>query len=255
MTESVVLHESRVSYLPAPIAATDTLDDVDRMRFKSPAVYKAWAAALARHLAPLLAEPELRVTPAKPVSDLPGRADAAEAGPANTRAPDETELERVENALEVQRRLSALQDLAILHTPPEARFTAIVRRARDLFGAEGAVFSLVTDTHQWNKARIGFPHTQIPIEQSFCATTIKSSGPFVVEDAWSDPRISFDSVVRFYAGCPVAAPDGTRIGALCVFDGNPRESSTIDTGFLEELAQDITDQLALPAPGAAIPVA
>jgi GAF domain-containing protein len=181
-------------------------------------VYKAWAVSLARHLVPLLAAPHAKSPPGEPV-----------AGP-----------------LEVRRRLAALEDLAILYTPPEARFTRSVRRARDLFGTEGAVFSLLTDQHQWNKAMIGFAVTGFPIEESFCATTIKTAGPFVVEDAWADPRIAFNTFIRFYAGCPITSPDGTRVGALCVFDANPRNASTIDTTFLEELARDISHELTLP---------
>lgn len=217
VTESLCRKSDRAHYLKAPPSLMDDLDEVDAMRFKSPTVYKAWATNLARHLVPLLAAPQAESLSGEPL-----------VGP-----------------LEVRRRLSALRDLGILNSRPEARFTAIVRRARDLFGTEGAAFSLVTDEHQWNKAMVGYARTEVPIEESFCATTIKTAGPFVVEDAWSDPRITFDTVIRFYAGYPVHAPDGTRIGALCIFDANPRDASTIDTGYLQELARDITDQLAL----------
>lgn len=212
-------------------------------------MYKAWAAVLARHLVPLLAEPlaaPYTQDDAGYLAQIPN-ADTTPAG-------EETRLSAtVGTPVEVRRRLSALEELGILHTAPEARFTAIVRRARDLFGTEGAVFSLLTGTHQWNKARVGFPYEEIPIEESFCATTIKTAGAFVVEDAWSDPRIPFDTVIRFYAGSPITAPDGTRIGALCIFDANPRDASTIDTGFLQELAADITDLLGLPDPEVSVP--
>ena len=217
MTESLCLKESHVHYLSAPNPTAGSLDPVDELRFKSPAVYQVWAVSLARHLVPLLAAPATDSLSSDPV-----------AGP-----------------LEVRRRLAALDDLHILHTSPEPGFTSTVRRARDLFTTEGAVFSLLTDTHQWNKAMIGFTRTALPIEESFCAITIKSAGAFIVEDAWTDSRIIFDTPVRFYAGYPVTAPDGTRIGALCVFDANPRDASTIVTSFLQELAEDITQQLAL----------
>jgi hypothetical protein len=44
--------------------------------------------------------------------------------------------------------------------------------------------------------------------------------------------------LRFYAGYPVEAPDGTRIGALCVFGRSPRDpaESESELDVLRELA-------------------
>ena len=46
------------------------------------------------------------------------------------------------------------------------------------------------------------------------------------------------AALRYYAGYPVEAPDGTRIGALCVFGRSPREQSEgeADLDVLRELA-------------------
>lgn len=224
VTAAALSGHDRVHYLPAPATAARALDGVDRLRFKSPGEHKAWAVTLARHLLPLLAAPHGGSLPGDP-----GRAEPT--GP-----------------ISLRRRLAVLDGLAIVGSSPEARYSSIVRRARDLFGTEGAVFSLITDTRQWNKAIVGSAPSEVPIGESFCATTIQSAGAFVVEDAWRDPRIRFDTDIRFYAGCPVTAPDGTRIGALCVFDGEPRDASTIETSFLRELALMITDELTRPSP-------
>ncbi|ROQ37232.1 GAF domain-containing protein [Frondihabitans sp. PhB188] len=222
VTEAALLGQDRLRYLPAPAVPESALDAVDRLRFKSPAVYKAWAVTVARHLVPLL--------------------DTAHDDP----TPDDPDRKKLTGPLALRRRLAALEGLAIIDSSPEARYTSIVRRARDLFGTEGAVFSLITDTRQWNKAIIGSVSTEVPIEESFCATTIRSIGAFVVEDAWKDSRISFDTEIRFYAGYPVSAPDGTPIGALCIFDGKPRDASSLETTYLRELALMITYQLAHP---------
>ncbi|GAA4267870.1 hypothetical protein GCM10022256_34820 [Frondihabitans peucedani] len=209
---------------PTPVPAT-ALDPVDLIRFKSPAAHRAWAASIARQLNVILDRP-------RPIS-----------------------AEKAEQPQDVSQRLTALNRLGILYTAPEARFTRVVRRARDLFGTEGAAFSLITDRHQWNKAMVGFDLSEVSIQESFCATTVQSGRPFVVEDAWADPRITFDTFVRFYAGFPIMAPDGTRVGALCVFDANPRSASTIDVGYLEELAAEIGRELAesptVPTPAVA----
>jgi hypothetical protein len=228
MSESVCGSSPRLHFLPTPIPLPTALDDVDAIRFRSPAVHEAWATTLARHLVPLLSEP----------GSAPETGDGV--------ALPETERPSTDPD-PVSRRLDALDTLGILHTPPEGRYTAIVRRARTLFATQGAAFSLITDRHQWNKAMVGFDRVELPIEESICALTIATAGAFVVEDAWADPRIAFDSRVRFYAGVPVLAPDGTPVGALCVFDAQPRDAGTIDTAFLHELALDIAGQLAEPA--------
>jgi hypothetical protein len=222
VTQAALSGQERLHYLPAPAAPDSALDDVDRLRFKGPVVYKAWAVTVARHLVPLLQSPQDSLTR------------------------DDPDRREVTGPLALRRRLAALESLAIIGSSPEARYTSIIRRARDLFGTEGAVFSLITDTRQWNKATVGSAASEIPIDESFCATTIRFAGAFVVEDAWKDSRISFDTEIRFYAGYPVSAPDGTPIGALCVFDSKPRDASTLETTYLRELALMITDQLAKP---------
>jgi hypothetical protein len=49
--------------------------------------------------------------------------------------------------------------------------------------------------------------------------------------------------MRFYAGYPVEAADGTRIGALCVFDREPRSADSIDLTALRDLALAIQREL------------
>src|SRR5690606_18570447 len=42
--------------------------------------------------------------------------------------------------------------------------------------------------------------------------------------------------IRFYAGCPVRAPDGTALGTLCVIDHEPRDVEDEDVDALRDLA-------------------
>ncbi len=214
ISEAYCATQERVHYFAPVVPSVRALDPTDLLRYRAPNVYKAWAQRLSRHLIPLLHEPAVTTT-----------------------APAEGQQQSV------ARRLEALAALDILYTPPEARFTQVVRRARDLFLTEAAVFSLLSDRHQWNKAISGAAATEYPIENSFCAIALESAGPFIVEDAWQDPRIPFDTYVRFYAGVPISAPDGARIGALCVFDATPRDASTVDTRYLQELAAEIEEEL------------
>jgi diguanylate cyclase (GGDEF)-like protein len=63
-----------------------------------------------------------------------------------------------------------------------------------------------------------------------------------VRDALRDDRFRDNPLVtsfpeiRFYAGCPVKAPDGSPLGTLCVIDHEPREVADDDVDALRDLA-------------------
>ena len=58
-------------------------------------------------------------------------------------------------------------------------------------------------------------------------------------DLWkSSPHI------RFYAGMPIVAPDGTKVGVFCIFDDKPRSGlSSIEECFMKDLAKSTMDHL------------
>lgn len=125
----------------------------------------------------------------------------------------------------------------------------IVRTARLVFGTESALFTVLDRETQLHVARAGITMTQIPRSDSFCQYTIMESGGMIVEDALIDdrfrdnPLVTDDPHVRFYAGFPVDSPDGERLGALCVFDSNPRRAGEINLALLRELALLVQNEL------------
>jgi signal transduction histidine kinase len=140
------------------------------------------------------------------------------------------------------RRLQALRGLCVLDTPSEDRFDRIVRTAAKLFGVPTALVSLLDEGRQWFKARVGLDAPETPRDISFCGHAILGSSTFVVPDAVRDPRFHDNPLVvgapfiRFYAGHPVRAPDGSRVGTLCLLDSTPREFSDADRAALADLA-------------------
>ncbi len=139
-------------------------------------------------------------------------------------------------------RLRSLRALDILDTPPEERFDRLTRVARRLFDTPIALMSLVDADRQWFKSRPGLDFPQTPREHSFCAHAILAEGVFVVPDAMLDDRFRESPLVtsfpeiRFYAGCPVRAPDGSALGTLCVIDHEPRDVQEGDVDALRDLA-------------------
>ncbi|MGD2045424.1 MAG: sensor domain-containing diguanylate cyclase [Gemmatimonadota bacterium] len=147
-------------------------------------------------------------------------------------------------------RLQSLHALGILDTAPEERFDRLTRIARRFFRVPIALVSLVDADRQWFKSRNGLEDEELPREYSFCAYAILDSDHvMVVRDARSDERFSSNPLVtgspeiRFYAGCPVKAPDGSALGTLCVIDHEPRDLEADDATVLTDLAELVENEI------------
>jgi GAF domain-containing protein len=156
------------------------------------------------------------------------------------RQPDRTNLKNMSHPIPENEaeRLHTLRGYGILDTHPEDRFDDLTRLAALICGTPICVISLVDEDRQWFKSKTGVETSQTPREIAFCAHAILSPEVFLVPDASQDPRFATNPLVvgepriRFYAGAPLAAPNGHRLGALCVIDRVPRQ---LDPGQLEAL--------------------
>lgn len=137
-------------------------------------------------------------------------------------------------------RLQALQDLHVLDTPAEARFDRLTRLGCRLLRSPFAMVSLIDEHRQWFKAAHGHLYTQSPRGAAFCNEAIQREEPLIVPDASADPRFfelpSVQQGIRFYAGIPIHAPDGSAIGTFCVLDSRPRQLDPEDLEALKDLA-------------------
>jgi GAF domain-containing protein len=141
-------------------------------------------------------------------------------------------------------RVAAIARLRLGEHKRDGRLEGLVGTARRTLGTEIAMFTVLDDRIEWPIASVGATLTEIPIEHSTCLHTLQSPDGMVVSDAERDERFASSALVtgpahlRFYAGYPVEAPDGTRIGAMCVFGRTPRSpaESENDLDVLRELA-------------------
>lgn len=150
------------------------------------------------------------------------------------------------------RRLATLARLAGLDSTDEARFDRLTRLALRLFQVPIALVSLVDAERVWFKSRQGFQRHEIPRDISFCGHAILDDDIFLVTDTQLDPRFADnplvigDAAIRFYAGAPLHAPDGERIGVLCVLDRQARELDREARAALRDLADTLEAELARP---------
>jgi GAF domain-containing protein len=147
-------------------------------------------------------------------------------------------------------RLDALRAVDLLDTPSEERFDRITRLLGRLLDVPIAVVNFVDADRQWGKSCVGVPRSEAPRTSSFCAHAIMGEAPLVVPDTSKDrrftknPLVTGEPHIRAYAGQPVHAPSGHRIGTLCVADRAPRAWSDADLRTLHALAAWVEVEIA-----------
>jgi PAS domain S-box-containing protein len=152
-------------------------------------------------------------------------------------------------------RLRALQALHLLDTPPEERFDRITRLACRLLDVPVSLIALVDAERQWFKSRAGLDLQETSRADSFCTYTIQDEHGLTIEDTLLDPRFRDNPFVqgaphvRSYAGIPLAAPDGSRVGALCVIDSAVRRFDEGQLRALRDLAAIAGEELRAGATG------
>ena len=222
-TERLCAAADRVTFVPSSAAP-----EPPPGRYRSAETYAHCAEVLAARMSPLLAADRVSTHDTEPApSDEPAQVKEV-------------------------RRQGAVDLLGILDTPTEERFDRIVALASTLFGTRSAALTVIDRDRQWHKARVGVAERESARSSSFCAVTIQSTFAMVIPDASLDDRFRENPLVlaaggiRFYAGFPIESPSGEFIGALCVFDPEPRSAESVDLVLLRELALMVQREIGVP---------
>jgi signal transduction histidine kinase/CheY-like chemotaxis protein len=152
-------------------------------------------------------------------------------------------------------RLRSLYRYQILDTEPEEAFDRITALASKILGVPISLISLLDPERQWFKSHHGLEARETPRELAFCAHAIMGDDVFIVEDARQDPRFAGNPLVtgapdiRFYAGAPLMAPDGHRIGTMCVIDRTPRHLTAEQKAILADFAAVVIEAMELRVAG------
>jgi len=148
-------------------------------------------------------------------------------------------------------RLDALHGYEILDTEPEESFDDITALASQICDTPMASITLIDEKRQWFKSKIGLTVSETPRDLAFCAHTILQKDLLVVEDAKTDerfasnPMVTGDPKVRFYAGSPLTMSDGHALGTICVLDRVPRQLTEEQKTALQLLSRQVVTQLEL----------
>ncbi len=128
-------------------------------------------------------------------------------------------------------RLAALRAYKILDTGGEQVYDDITELAAYICEVPIAMISLVDESRQWFKSKVGLTQNETPRDVAFCAHAILQAEPLIVDDATKDDRfksstlVTAEPYIRFYAGFPLLSPDGFALGTLCAVDRKTRSLS------------------------------
>lgn len=125
-------------------------------------------------------------------------------------------------------RLRVLKSYCVLDSEPEPGFDYLTRLAAELFQVPIVLISLIDERRQFFKSAIGIDFRETPRDTSFCAYSILRKEPLVILDAQenecfrSNPFVTREPNIRFYASAPLVGRDGMMLGGFSIIDAKPR---------------------------------
>lgn len=142
-------------------------------------------------------------------------------------------------------RLEALESYEILDTDPDKRLDNLTKLASEICEVPISLISLIDETRQWFKSRVGLDAPETAREISFCQHAILETELMQIENALEDDRfvnnilVTGDPNIRFYAGQPLIDKNGFALGTLCVIDSKPNALSDYQKRALKTLSEEI----------------
>ncbi|HST81955.1 MAG TPA: GAF domain-containing protein [Kineosporiaceae bacterium] len=149
--------------------------------------------------------------------------------------------------------LAVMRKYAALEAPQDGAFDRIARIAATTFATPIGTVTIVDEDRVWFAATQGLDGVRnVGTEPGLCASVVQQTGPYVVNDAATDPRTQDHPLVRgelglrFYAASPIVTSSGHALGTVNVIDQVPRDATAVggsQIAVLTDLAGTVADQL------------
>jgi hypothetical protein len=148
-------------------------------------------------------------------------------------------------------RAEAMRRFKIFDTPTEEIFSAYTKLAAITLHTPIALMSFVDDDKVFYKESFGVNRSgqKVDRKNSPCTLAIKRNEVSQFRYALTDPCVLADEKklaeagYKFYAGAPIATPDGFNIGILAVVDRVPRVYSNEELAQLKQLADEVMEEI------------
>lgn len=151
-------------------------------------------------------------------------------------------------------RLAEIVELQLLDMELDPILQDVAARAAEGLGMPVSLVSVVLDEALHVAASHGIDGLWLgdtrghPVEWSFCATSVRTRQPFLVEDAEAHPYhrtnpLVLQDGVRCYAGVPLISSRGYVLGNLCVVGLEQRTFSEDELVFLRTLAAEAVQRI------------
>lgn len=135
--------------------------------------------------------------------------------------------------------IEVLEDYNLFDSEAEIEYDNITFLASKICNTSISTITLLDDKRQWFKSKIGFEHSETPLNRSFCALSIsKSKNVIVVPNVMEDAEFSIIGKLNglekdgFYAAVTLFNEDEIPLGTLCVID---YESKVLDEDQMKAL--------------------
>lgn len=131
-------------------------------------------------------------------------------------------------------------------------FTSLNRLASYICNTPVSMFNLLDQNFQFTASKFGdWDGNATQTKKTVCQFTVQKDDILVINDTLNDERtksikeIAGNSSLRFYAGVPINAPKGERLGAFCVIGNRPQELSQKQRQALIDLGQEVESRITL----------
>lgn len=144
-------------------------------------------------------------------------------------------------------RLEAILQYQLLDTLPESDYDNITKLVASICNVPISLITILDENRNFFKSHHGFNLNESPRDISFCSHAIVGDeNVFVIRDARLDERFKDNPLVVelkaiFYAGVSLINPEGFALGALCVFDHQPRDLSESQLESLAILGKQVVN--------------